>query len=152
MFRIPVVQTAIAVPRTALSLAVSSLFLLPGAVAASPIGGEFVANKVMAENQFSPSVATDARGDFVVVWQSNIPGSVIQFMIRARRYNAAGTAQGGEIAVSPDIVSYPSPTVAMDAAGAARGEQFAVSTDMTPGVFQNSPGVAIDPDGDFVIV
>jgi len=78
---------------------------------ASLLGAEFVANTTTAGQQNDPAVAMDATGDFVVVWAANTgPGTV------AQRFDAAGVAQGGEIAVQ-SAGSSIDPAVAMDAAG-----------------------------------
>ena len=82
-----------------------------------PVGDEFQANTYTAENQWQPAVATDADGDFVVVWQSaGQDGS--EWGIFGQRYDAAGAPQGGEFAVNTDTgLAQTDPDVAMDAAG-----------------------------------
>ena len=82
---------------------------------------EFRVNTTTAGDQSSPSVAMDADGDFVVAWQS-VPQDGSGYGVYARRYNAAGTAQGGE---------------------------FRVNT--TTAGSQTGPAVAADADGDFVV-
>jgi hypothetical protein len=72
--------------------------------------------------QSSPSVASDADGNFVVVWQSYAQDGS-QIGVFGQRYNASGVAQGGE---------------------------FRVNT-FTTGIQQN-PVVASDADGNFVVV
>lgn len=139
-------------------------------------GGEFQVNTFTTDSQYSPSVAMDAVGDFVIAWHSygqdgNSTG------IYARRYNAAGTAQGIEFKVNtftPGSEAFPS--VAMDAAGdfvitwqsyiedqslygvyaqrynaagVAQGAEFRVNTYTTNE--QNFPSVAMDAAGDFAI-
>jgi hypothetical protein len=82
-------------------------------------GTEFAVNAYTTQYQNRPDVARAANGDFVIVWQSNdqeADGS--GYGIFARRYNAAGVAQGSEFRVN----SYTTgdqiwPSVAMDAAG-----------------------------------
>ena len=62
-------------------------------------GGEFRVNGTTAGDQDQPSVAMDAVGNFVVSWTSaNLDGTGTG--IGAQRFNAAGTAQGGEIHVN----------------------------------------------------
>src|SRR5687767_8247546 len=90
-------------------------------LAANPAGPEFRVNSVTASDQFQPSVAADAEGNFVVAWRSfgqDGSGSGVY----ARRYSAAGDAVG---------------------------EEFRVNT-FTTGI-QSDPSVAVEPDGDFVI-
>jgi Ca2+-binding RTX toxin-like protein len=137
---------------------------------------EFQVNTFTTNGQISPSVAMDADGDFVVSWQSyGQDGSVLG--IYARRYNAAGVAQGGEFQVNTFTTnSQSSPSVAMDAdgdfvvswhsygqdlsgygiyaqrynaAGVAQGGEFSVNTFTTNS--QRFSSVAMDDDGDFVV-
>ncbi|MDH3597986.1 MAG: hypothetical protein OEM93_24380, partial [Rhodospirillales bacterium] len=83
-------------------------------------GGEFRVNVTTAGVQEFPDVAMDDDGNFVVVWESYQGGA--SYDIYARRYDAAGTAQGGEFRVNA--------TTAGD---------------------QRYPAVAMDADGDFVV-
>lgn len=68
----------------------------------SPQTSEFLVNTVTARSQLFPSVAAAASGAFVIAWHTSIgqAGSRIDSEIRARRYSAAGVAQGGEIDVT----------------------------------------------------
>ncbi len=135
--------------------------------------GEFRVNTHTTGNQGSPKVATDATGDYVVVWESyGQDGS--DYGVYAQRYNRFGTAEGSEFKVN----SYTTgdqfqPTVAMDAegdfviawadisgshsgiyaqrynaAGTAAGSNFLVSGTMST---IDSPAVAMDANGDFVV-
>ena len=83
----------------------------------SPAGGEFLVNTYTTDDQRFASVAMDASGNFVVVWESGgQDGS--GFGAYAQRYNAQGQPQGGESRVNTNTASqqwYPS--VAMDASG-----------------------------------
>jgi hypothetical protein len=139
-------------------------------------GGEFRVNTFTNNSQSSPAVAMDGDGDFVIAWQSfGQDGS--NFGIYARRYNAAGTAQGGEFRVNNYTNSaQANPSVAMDAdgdfiiayqsnvqdgnsmgvyarrynaAGTAQGGEFRVNTQTVGSQFW--PGVDMDSDGDFVV-
>ena len=66
---------------------------------ASPQGGEFRVNTFTTGNQSYPRVAMDADGDFVVAWESDgQDGS--GYGVFARRFNAAGVAQGAEFRVN----------------------------------------------------
>jgi hypothetical protein len=135
-------------------------------------GGEVRVNTTTTNNQLDPSVAMDADGDYVVVWQSN-HGATDD--IYAQRYNAAGTAQGGEVLVNSTTTNNQrAPSVAMDAdgdyvvvwqsnhgatydvyarrynaAGVAQGNEFLVNSATTQS--QRAPSVAMDTDGDFVV-
>lgn len=64
-------------------------------------------------NQRKPDIAVDATGNFVVAWESYEATRVV----RARRYNAAGAAQGGVFRVDSSADGALQPTVAMDASG-----------------------------------
>ena len=58
-------------------------------------GGEFRVNSFTSGSQRYPFPGMDADGNFVIAWESNSPDG-----IRAQRYNASGTAQGGEFQVN----------------------------------------------------
>jgi hypothetical protein len=90
-----------------------------------PIGDQFQVNTYTTNGQFSPAVALDSNGDFVVIWESNGSGDsdTSGLSIQGQRYNSLGTAQGN---------------------------QFEVNT-YTTGI-QKFPAVALDSDGDFVVV
>jgi hypothetical protein len=90
--------------------------------AGSPQGQEFRVNTLTRDDQVDPSVAMDADGDFVVVWTSEADVGTGED-VQAQRYNASGAPQGGE---------------------------FRVNTYTTDG--QDRPAVAMDADGDFVVV
>jgi hypothetical protein len=137
------------------------------------LGDELVVSTRRGDTHGAARVAMDARANFVVVWESPIHGS---YEIRARRYTAAGLAQGEEIAVNTlRTSSQRSPAVAMnargafvvvwrsnvagsfairaqrfDAKGAMRGEEIAVNA-LRAGD-QLAPAVALDGRGNFVVV
>jgi Dockerin type I domain len=142
----------------------------------APVGPEFLVPSFTTETQRRPAVALDGDGDCVIAWQSYAQdGSA--YGVYARRYNAAGTAQGLGFAVNPFTTSdQRAPAVAMDADGdfvitwssyrqdgsregvygrrhAANGDvivaQFPVNT--TTANAQGEPAVAADADGDFVV-
>ncbi len=91
----------------------------------SVAGGEFQVNVFTDEYQLAPSVAMAADGDFVVVWSSEGSGGsdMSTYSIQGRRYASDGSLVGGE---------------------------FQVNTYTTGG--QEFPSVAMDVDGDFVVV
>jgi hypothetical protein len=91
--------------------------------AGSPQGGEFQGNSYTPGDQTCPSVAMDADGDFVVAWTDRGGHDGDGSGVFAQRYGAAGVPQGGEFQVN----SY---TTASQGLG----------------------GLAIDADGDFVVV
>jgi hypothetical protein len=148
------------------------------AASGTPLTGELLVNQTTNETQVSPSVAIDTAGNFVVTWASGTfagddPGDIF-----ARRFNAAGVAQGGEFLVNrPGSFSRDEPSVAMDAdgdfvvawttvgqyigrvaavlarrfnaAGVPQANEFLVTPVMPDDQFH--PGVAMDQDGDFAI-
>ncbi|MEL6703633.1 MAG: T9SS type A sorting domain-containing protein [Bacteroidota bacterium] len=93
-----------------------------GQMAAIPAGNEFGVNTTTTNDQSAPVVAMDADGDFVVAWQSQGQDGD-GFGIYAQRFAANGTPQGSE---------------------------FLVNTTTTNN--QSAPSVAMDDDGDFVVV
>jgi hypothetical protein len=88
----------------------------------TPATGEFLVNQVTNNNQSSPSVALDADGDFVVAWESYAQDDTGEYGVYARRYDALGNPRGNEFRVNQ------------------------ITADD-----QDSPSVALDADGDFVI-
>lgn len=131
-------------------------------------GGEFLVNSETYGNQGSPSVAIDAHGAFVVVWE-------VVWGIRAQRYAADGTPVGNEFAVNTNRANYPQslPSVDMNASGdyvvawqgtrddsssgihvrryaadgTPQGDEFGVNSTTAPG----DPSVAMDANGNFVV-
>jgi hypothetical protein len=83
-------------------------------------GGEFLVNTYTTGSQYAPAVASDAAGNFVVVWAS--PGSdgtdTDLDSIQGQRYDSMGTAQGGQFQVNTYTTgSQHAPAVACDPAG-----------------------------------
>lgn len=139
-------------------------------------GPEFRVNVTTAGNQYQPSIAADADGDFVVTWTSaNVDSDGLG--IAARRYNAAGAAQGGEIAVN-DYVNgdqlysrvaaddagnfvvvwqsdfLPTSSIGIfaqrfNASGSAVGSRFVVNTTITG--LQLMPAIGMNALGEFVV-
>jgi len=68
----------------------------------APLGSEFQINTFTSDEQRYPSVASDASGRFVVVWQSNgSSGSdTSSYSILAQRYDSKGTPVGAEFQVN----------------------------------------------------
>ena len=139
-------------------------------------GSEFRVNSYTTNIQNYPAVASDANGDFVVVWLSDgQDGSSVG--VFGRRFDALGVPQGSEFRVNTyttsaqfqaDVASDASGNFVVvwtgsgqgdgsgifgrrfDASGVPQGGEFRVNTS-TPGS-QTIPAVASDPDGDFVVV
>jgi hypothetical protein len=68
--------------------------------AGTPLGSEFRINSYTTSDQVWPSVAMDAAGNFVVVWEDTASRPADEVAdttsIRAQCYNANGTPNGGE--------------------------------------------------------
>ncbi|MBI5760604.1 MAG: hypothetical protein HZA46_18970 [Planctomycetales bacterium] len=143
-----------------------------------PQGSEFRVNTTTYPSQFLSTVAMDASGNFVIAWTSDQENAPVQ-NVYARRYNAAGVAQGNEFRVSTTatesrgIPTYP--RVAMDeggdfvitwqstqdgndydvyarrydAAGVTQGAEFRANT--TRAAPQKYSSVAMDGAGEFVV-
>jgi hypothetical protein len=135
--------------------------------------GEFPVNTLTEHSQRFPAIALDARGNFVIVWRSNIAGS---FELSARRFSAQGVAQGEEFSVNAQTLGDQlAPSVAIDsdgdfvvawenvlgdaleirarrfsAQGVAQGDEFPVNPASSGSQF--SPAVAMNAAGDFVVV
>jgi hypothetical protein len=84
-----------------------------------PAGGEFRVNTWTTQIQAYPSVDVADGGDFVVAWQSALqPPDSSSYGVFARRFDAAGQAQGPEFLVNSTTTSWQGPpAVSMDAAG-----------------------------------
>lgn len=82
-----------------------------------PIGQEFVVNTTLRGTQGDASVAANAAGDFVVVWQTRFPGGLLR-SIFGQRFSKTGTKVGPEFRVNEDRVEKDFiPQVAMDRDG-----------------------------------
>ncbi len=140
-------------------------------------GEQFLVNTYKAGLQNQPDVAMDADGDFVITWNSY--GQTGQFKgIFAQRYTSGGATRGGEFAVNLNVTTQKEkPRVAMDAdgdfvvtwssygqdgsgwgvfarrfnsAGVPQNGEFQVN--QVAFNAQREPAIAMDADGDFVIV
>ena len=87
-----------------------------------PIGTEGRANSTKPDTQDEPSVAMDDAGNFVIAWTSDLQDGDARG-VYAQRFDSLGNAVGGEFLVN---------TVTLNK--------------------QQTPAVAMDADGDFVIV
>jgi hypothetical protein len=141
------------------------------------VGAEFPVNTYTSNNQWAASVASDASGNFVVVWESyGQDGS--SYGVLGQRYDKSGNPVDGEFRVnayttysqsSPSVASDPSGTFVVvwrsngqdgsnygvlgrryGKSGNPLGREFGVNTYTTNS--QSSPAVASDPSGKFVVV
>jgi len=148
----------------------------------TPLGPEFLVNTYTTYFQGSPSVATDASGNFVVVWMSNggnVPQDGSYSGVFGQRYASSGTPLGPEFRVNtytdynqsyPSVTSDPSGnfvvvwTSGADQDGSAYGvfgQRYASSGALLGSEFrvntyttgqQYRPVVAADASGSFVVV
>ncbi len=145
-----------------------------------PVGTEFQVNTYTTNNQYSPAVAAEADGGFVVVWESlGSPGSdTSEWSIQGRCYAADGSPLAAQFQVNtyttgsqqaPDVAPLAgggfvvvwagggSPGVTWTvqgrrygADGSPLGAPFQISTWSSS--HQSRPAVAAGADGGFVVV
>ena len=143
-----------------------------------PIGQEIIVNTTIRGTQYAPSVAADAEGGFVVVWQTQFPGGLLR-SIFGQRFSRAGEKVGPEFRVNEERFEKDfGPSVAMDRDGnfVVVWQSFSPSTrapcgqvrmrlyrrDGTPvgpelpvapgfGACGEEPKVAFGPDGIFAV-
>ena len=142
-----------------------------------PQGSEFQVNTYATGKQYSPAVASDANGNFVVVWQGDGEDGSGNGIF-GQRFSALGVPQGPEFRVnSYTTFTQNRPAVASDSggnfvvvwqsdfqdasgvgvfgqrfnnAGVAQGSEFQVNSYTTG--FQSTAAVASDPGGNFLVV
>jgi hypothetical protein len=88
--------------------------------AGSPVGGEFQINSLTSGGVYDPRVASDAAGNFVVVWDGYLSAGTdtSSASIQARRYDSTGTPLGAEFQVNTYTTGYQRhPGVACDTTG-----------------------------------
>src|SRR5262245_58368701 len=140
-------------------------------------GPEFQANAHTPDFQDHPSVASDASGNFVVVWESDYQDGSLTGIL-GRRFDHEGMPRGPEFVVNTYTTGYQDqPSIAsddagnyvvvwrssnqdgstrgifgqrFDSSGAPRGTEFQVNTYTTD--WQGRPSVASDDKGNFVVM
>lgn len=141
------------------------------------LGSEFRVNTTVEDDQYFPSVASDAEGNFVVVWTSYYQdGDYLG--VFGQRFSSEGVRIGGEFQVNsftigyqglPEVASAPDGRFIVvwasqdqdgsdfgvfgqlyDAAGAPVSGEFQVNSETAE--YQGGPAVAMDGGGDFVVV
>jgi hypothetical protein len=146
------------------------------AASGAPLGSEFRVNTFTTSYQFAPAVASDASGNFVVVWQSyGQDGS--DWGVFGQRYASTGAPLGTEFRINTFTTNIQGdPAVSSDPAGnfvvvwsstlqdgsqdgvfgqryassgAPLGGEFRVNTYTTNG--ESYPAVASDASGNFVV-
>jgi hypothetical protein len=142
------------------------------------IAGEFQVNVYTNNRQWQAAVASDADGDFVVVWESTTAQDGEAYGLFGRRYTSLGAAIGAEFQVSvftldnqssPSIVTEPDGDFVVawrsrnqdgggdgifarrfTSSGGSIASEFQVNVATVH--VQNTPALTLDPDGGFVIV
>jgi large repetitive protein len=135
-----------------------------------PLGPELRVNSYVTGEQRYPSVASDAAGNFVVVWQSDYRA------VLGQRFSTSGTPLGAEFAVHAGSHALMGPNIAADSSGNfvvvwtesglgfppvvfgqrydssgnALGTAFRVNAVTNAG--HDAAAVAMDPVGNFVVV
>ena len=157
----------------------SAAYSMPSLAVPSPAGSEFAVNTtIVLEDQYDPSVAMDAVGNFVVAWANDFENGSPGIGVYAKLFSANGSTAVSDFRVNTETSNVQwRPDVAMDAdgdfvvvwesqaqdgdlggiyaqlydsSGNTVGGEFIVNT--TTGGDQGEPAVAMDTDGDFVVV
>jgi hypothetical protein len=144
----------------------------------APLGPEFRVNTYTTDRQIYPAVASDASGNFVVVWRSDFSQDGWGFGIFGQRYASSGAPLGPEFLVNTYTTGDQNlPVVASDASGdfvvawesrdqdgsdrGVFGQRYAsTGAPLGPEVRVNTwttgpqayPAVALDSSGNFVVV
>jgi len=144
----------------------------------NPAGGDFLVHVATAGAQGLAAVGSNAAGAFVVTWTDGTLGDPASYEVRARRFDSAGTPQGGDIPVNAFTTGQQAgSSVALDTAGnfvvvwasdgqdggglGVFGRRFDSNGDPLAGDFQvneyttgdqSRPRIAMSPAGDFIVV
>ncbi len=115
----------------------------------NPLTNEILVNQYVTGDQRNASVACDATGDFVVVWESEGEDPNGTWGVYARRFSSVGKPLGNEFRVNTTIANdQVHPAVAMDDAGdfvvvwATGGQRYSY--------FNNIRGQLFDRNGETV--
>jgi hypothetical protein len=153
---------------------------LPAPAGAQPVGEEFQVNTYTTEHQGGPAIASDAGGNFVVVWSAGPGQDGDDFGVFGQRYDSSGMPSGEEFQINsftrggqsgPDVACTPSGEFVVvwngtgdgdpyfgifgqryDSAGVAQGGEFRINTTTSGAGRQEAPSVAVDAAGNFVVV
>ena len=110
----------------------------------TPLGGEFQINEYTTGDQEVPAVASDAAGNFVVLWTSKSQDGSYN-SVQGRRYDASGVALDGEFQVNTYTTGNQAQT---GVASADNGEFVAVwASYRQDGSGWGIQGQRYDPDG-----
>src|SRR5262245_55162910 len=84
----------------------------------TPLGTEFRVNTYTTESPTYPRVASDASGNFVVVWEAAGLGGLPPLGVFGQRYDSSGVPLGSEFRVNTSGAGpWVRPAVASDATG-----------------------------------
>lgn len=123
------------------SLGCLGLALLPSSGWGQGPGSEFQVNTLTTNEQYLPSITSDAQGNFLVVWNSAFGGSYVY----GQRFDSTGTALGGELELNDSTLGIEiSRSVAADGGGDFLGVW---EGDDTFGGDRYLSGRAFDPNG-----
>jgi len=79
-----------------------------------PLGEQFIVNTTLAEAQQYPQVAMNNKGEFVIVWESEIESSTVERDIFCQRFDSLGEPIGNEFQLNTYIEgNQKSPAVAI---------------------------------------
>ena len=141
----------------------------------TPVGDDFVVNSTTLNGQFQPAVTALPDGHFVVTWWSRDDGDGSGSLVRARLFNADGTAVGDDFVVNstaandqfePAVTALPDGHFVVtwwsvdsgngdirarlfNAGSTAVGDDFLVNSTTLNGQLQ--PAVTALPDGNFAV-
>jgi hypothetical protein len=148
---------------------VSAVFARRFASGGGPIGEAFQVSTYTTSRYTYPEVAADADGDFIVVWQAR---NVEVSHVIGKRFDSAGVEQFAlpdrPFAGNPDVADEANGDFVVvwnesyvgyqsvfgqryDSSGATLGSEFQMNSYTDPST-QLDPAVAMDADGDFVVV
>jgi hypothetical protein len=161
-------------------LAAVTVASLPGPARAQPVGAEFQVNTYTTDYQGGPAAASDAEGNYVVVWSSGTGQDGDHFGVFGQRYDSGGKPLGGEFRINsyttgrqgnPDVACASSGDFVVvwdgtgegdsyfgifgqryDSAGRPVGGEFRINTTTEGAGRQEDPSVAVDAAGNFVVV
>jgi hypothetical protein len=82
------------------------------------LGANFIVNDELASDQFTPAIAMDGSGNFIITWEDHRNGNA-NADIYAQRYDSSGTPLGSNFKVNDDAgtASQADPDIAMDGFG-----------------------------------
>jgi hypothetical protein len=90
----------------------------------TPLGTDVLANKDLTQDQYDPAVASDAQGNYIVVWSEVVNGNS---EIKGRRYQPNGTPLGPAFKVNQDQAGTPTVPADFNPTVAATKDGFIVA-------------------------